>query len=544
MKTFQELVLSRRALLRASALSVGAVAIAACSPATQVATKEEPKEAAATPEQEAKAEATAAPAEAATEAPTTAPAVEPAATVLLEKMTGSLGVALPKPEDDPVNRGILEAIGVDFRHIDVPADQIQSLLAVRIAGGDPPDMLSLNKVELRDYANQGILLDWGPYLDQLGPAIEYIGGEEVLKVGEVDGVQYGFPGRVGMSPRYFTYWIRNDWLKAVGTELPKTLDEFVNVMSALTFDDPDGNGNANTYGLSGGQHALSPVIGAFTPLFGAYGVGRPGDFCLRDGKLISAYLDPAMPEALAFMRDLVAKGVVDPELVTNTAMVHRDKAFQGVVGTIWTDWASMMKDEFVEQRLAIDPDCDWVPLSAPTGPGGAASAYWSPFAGGGLALPKDLEPEKIEAVIKLLNFAASKEGVYLTAFGIQDKHYTINEEGLVIPTELLSKEGGYFHYYQILGRDDKEYLYSKFVKQIPYIDFAFDEPYITVYNELVQVPENYNPADANTYAVEEIVKFIYGDRPMDEWDGFIDTLLTTYEYEQMVESASAVEITG
>ena len=513
MRTSRDLVLSRRVFLRASALTIGAAAIAACTPiAPQVAPQE-------------------------------AETKEAAGPVTLEKLTGSLGVALPKPEDDPVNRGILEAIGVDFRHIDVPSDQQRSLLAVRIAGGDPPDIMSLGKLELRDYAAQGILLDWGPYLDQLSTAIEYVGGEEVLKTMQVDGKQYGFPGRVGMSPRYFTYWVRNDWLDALGAEASTNLDEFVEVMSAMTFGDPDGNGKDDTYGLSGGQASL-PVVGAFTPIFGAYGVGRPGDFTLRDGELISAYLDSAMPDALAYMRDLVARGVVDPELVTNTAMVHRDKAFQGVVGTIWTDWASMMKDAFVEQRLAIDPNCDWGPLSAPHGPGGAASSYWSPFAGGGLALPKDLEPAKIEAVIKLLNFVGSKEGVYLTAFGIEGKHYTINEEGRVIPTELLYKEGGYFHYYQILGRDDREYLYSKFVKQIPYIDFAFDEPYITIYNALIDVPEGYNPADANTYGLEELVKFVYGDRPLDQWDDFVDTLLTTYGYQQMVDAAKAVDISG
>jgi ABC-type glycerol-3-phosphate transport system substrate-binding protein len=119
MKTANELLLNRRVFLRASALTVGVAAIAACTPVpTQVGPEgTEPEEEGAQP--------------AADEV------------VLLEKMTGSLGVALPAPENDPINRGILEAINVDFRHIDVPADQLPSLLAVRIAGGDPPDIMSM-----------------------------------------------------------------------------------------------------------------------------------------------------------------------------------------------------------------------------------------------------------------------------------------------------------------------------------------------------------------------------------------------------------------
>ena len=68
--------------------------------------------------------------------------------------------------------------------------------------------------------------------------------------------------------------------------------------------------------------------------------------------------------------------------------------------------------------------------------------------------------------------------------------------------------------------------------------------YITIYNALIDLPEGYNPADANTYGVEEIVKFIYDDRPLAQWDDFVDTLLTTYDYQQMVDASKAVDISG
>lgn len=62
-----------------------------------------------------------------------------------------------------------------------------------------------------------------------------------------------------------------------------------------------------------------------------------------------------------------------------------------------------------------------------------------------------------------------------------------------LPVELPPPRQGFpgssRHHLDRLGQH-KKYLYSKFVKQIPYIDFAFAEPYITVYNELVQGPEN------------------------------------------------------
>jgi putative aldouronate transport system substrate-binding protein len=473
--------------------------------------------------------------------PTPVPA--PEGPITIEYLVGGLGVAMPKPEEDPIKLGIDAAVGIDFRIFTVPAGQYQSALAVRLAGGDAPDIFNASRITLPEYADQGVLYDLTPHVGSMAGAAEFVGGDEALALGQIDGKQYGFPGRSGMSARYFEYWIRQDWLDAVNLDLPTTLDEWVAVMEAFTTQDPDGNGNNDTFGLSGGpSHAPNAVIGAFTPILGAFGVGRPGDFYVKDGAVISAYLDPAMKDALAYIKGVIDKGVVDPELVSNTGMMHRDKAFQGLVGTIWIDWASMTKDQFVEERLAIDPNSDWVPLHAPQGPGGASSHFWDSTAVGFKAFPADLEPYKVPKIAELLNFVTSKEGVYLTSFGVEGDHYELDAEGHVVRLPLLDEQGGYFYLYQMLGRDDKPYLYSKFVKQIPYIDFSFAEPHTKLVNSLVEIPEGYNPSDANDYGEVEIIKFIYGDRPLAEYDDFVNTLLTTYGYQQMVDAAQAVNV--
>lgn len=42
---------------------------------------------------------------------------------------------------------------------------------------------------------------------------------------------------------------RKDWFDALNLQSPKTLDDWYNVIKALTLNDPDKNGKNDTYGL-------------------------------------------------------------------------------------------------------------------------------------------------------------------------------------------------------------------------------------------------------------------------------------------------------
>ncbi len=46
-------------------------------------------------------------------------------------------------------------------------------------------------------------------------------------------------------------WIRQDWLDKFGLEIPQTMDELLTVIDKFTNEDPDGDGENNTYGIGG-----------------------------------------------------------------------------------------------------------------------------------------------------------------------------------------------------------------------------------------------------------------------------------------------------
>ncbi|MEK3780727.1 extracellular solute-binding protein [Paenibacillus sp. FSL R5-0810] len=451
--------------------------------------------------------------------------------IQLEIMESASG--LPSPDKDFVKQELDKALNADIVLSAYGSpDDYQNQLNVRMASGNLPDLFGVNKAQMQQYQSQQLLLDLTPYLDdELKQVKDFIGGEEAVKKAMVDGKVYAIPKAPGIPS--MTMWIRKDWLDALKLEVPQTLEEFKAVAKAFAEQDPDGNGAKDTVGLTGGS------LSTFAPLYGAFGTVNPGEFFVKDGKVVNSLYDPAMRDALAYFKSLIDEGAVDPEIMANTGMQHQEKAIKGQAGIIFIDWANIAKNEYVEQIKTVNPKAEWIQLASPKGPGGQYENAWAVGnANSMFAIPKSLEndKEKLQKVFELLNYVSGDEGSRLVQFGIEGKHYNV-ENGKVVATELMAKEAGYTWLYQFTGRPEKEYLKVKFAEQTEYIDFASSQPRLETLNGFVNYPEGFNVADANRYLEEEFTKFVYGKRPLTEYDDFLKTIGTTMNYDRYVESA-------
>ncbi|MGO4273196.1 ABC transporter substrate-binding protein, partial [Paenibacillus sp. TAF58] len=54
----------------------------------------------------------------------------------------------------------------------------------------------------------------------------------------------------------------------------------------------------------------------------------------------------------------------------------------------------------------------------------------------------------------------------------------------------------------------------------------------------VDMPNGYNDADAKRYIEEEFSKFLYGKRPLSEYDSFLKTLETSMNYKAYLDAAN------
>ncbi|MCG7214603.1 extracellular solute-binding protein [Paenibacillus mucilaginosus] len=444
------------------------------------------------------------------------------------------GSGLPSPDQDIIKSELDKALKTEINlTVYASMDDYKNQLNVRMASSNYPDLFLVDKQQLKQFSEQGLLLDLTPYKEKLKPTLDFI-GEESVKKAVLGGKQFA----IAKSPQvpYDTYWVRKDWLDKLGLKVPATPEELLEVSKAFKEKDPDGNGKADTFGLTGGK------LGAFSTLFGAYGVGFEGgapSVYVKDGKMVHALYDGNIKAALGFIREFVASGSVDPELLANSGLQHRQKAIKGEAGIIYVDWPNMTKEQFVEQMKAVSANVNWVQVGALKGPGGAYASGWDTGKTAGLyAIPRALEknPEKLQKVFDLLNYVSTKEGSLLVQYGVKGKHYNLEGEK-VVPTELMGKEGGYFWLYQFTGRPELEYLKVKFEKQAPYVEFASKQPRIEAYNGFINYPAGYNAADADRYIEEELAKFIYGKRPLEEYDAFLKTLEGSMNYKAYLAEA-------
>ncbi len=460
--------------------------------------------------------------------------------VSIEIVSGD-SVELPPESENFVNEALSEAIGADVTFsILGSGNDYSTALNVRITGGDVPDIFAVpsdvgsSKVISKDtyyqYIQNNVIMSLDPYMDQLQPVLDFTG--EPAKTDLYEGKTYLVPVKT-IDTVWTSNMIRTDWLEAVGAEMPKTAEEMLEVCKKFTFEDPDGNGKADTYGLSGAGLKIFDTI-----LYG-YDASVANDIIIRDGKVTSTLLSPHMKEGLEMCKAYVDSGAIDPDLVANNDSVTTDKAVQGVTGIVNASFAGLMRQTTQDQVAAVNPNAKWEVFNALEGPDGAyCGSRDVTNTGARYVIGKHVEedPAKLEKIIELLNYLASEEGQRLVCYGIEGEHYNL-VDGEVVPTDRMASETDFIWCYQMLERDNDKYLKVKFKEWdelLPYVDTI---PRFEIYNGAVRAPEGFYAEDFNKYITEEMTKFIYGQRDIAEYDTFLEELESMFGFSDYMKTA-------
>ncbi|MEK3719033.1 extracellular solute-binding protein [Paenibacillus sp. FSL H8-0034] len=444
------------------------------------------------------------------------------------------GAGLPKHEEDALKQAIDKKLNIDLDMVMVGASDYKNKVNVRLAAGNYPDVFELDPGEIKAFADKGLLLDLTPYIPKLKTLIDFQ-GEDHFKSGWITGKQLaiGSISRDGNIP-FNTFWIRKDWLDKLGLQPPSTLDEFKAVARAFTEQDPDGNGKKDTFGLTGFE------FGAFSPLFGSFGVGSPGTLYLKNGKLTDALFDPGMKEALTYLKSLIESGGVDMEFITNKNGLAMEKAYQGKAGIIYAGWQSILRKDNEEKWKSVNPNAEWIQLASPGGLSDASFDYGKASHLYVISKAAEKDPVKLQKILDFFNYIASPEGLNLVSYGIDGRHYK-NIGGKIQPNELMDKEGGYFSLYQMAGRKEIEYLSIRFPYADKALQFTKDQRRINELNSnLYSYPDGFNKNDLERFTKDELIKFIFGKRPISEYDQFLAALKQNFKYDAYMEHAAAL----
>lgn len=322
------------------------------------------------------------------------------------------------PDEIPLfDKAVEKLTGIAVTTIKPPGSEYTNKLSTMLATGEPLDIA---------YTNSGpfeALYAQNP--EVFAPLTKYIQGSKVLwdpqviphsewerirrSNGQIYAVFNKFEG--GTMPI-----IRMDWLKKLNLPVPKTFDDYYNVLKAFTLNDPDGNGKNDTYGMAVGYTEYD-----MAGLWGAYGAKR-GFVKDASGNVSSPYASEAAIPVYQFLARLYAEGILEPNFVTNTSANFRDLFMTDKAGMTfyWAAWVGL----FNQQVHAKNPNnpFDAEGIEPPAGPGGTRLLH----AGDDGLMMVPSYSKRVSDAFKVMEFWNTPQGNILSSIGIEGNDYTVS----------------------------------------------------------------------------------------------------------------------
>ncbi|MHB8645278.1 MAG: extracellular solute-binding protein [Thermomicrobiales bacterium] len=323
----------------------------------------------------------------------------------------------------------------------VPLPQYSEKATALIAAGDIPDILLISPLSAPDQykaVQQGAFTDLTSSLSS-DALLAYPNlaryPASAWKNAAIRGRLYGVP-RLGLAIGPALLY-RQDWAEKLGLPAPKNADEILNLFTAMTKNDPDGNGKPDTWALGsqGADWSMPFLRGMFRVPNG----WRKN----ADGTLTNQIETDAFRQSLAFARRLFAAGVYYPDAVT----LNRTQATTALISGKIGGYADQLMQLNGDIRLRYEakrvvPTANVGALVPPGFEGGKGVTYNGTGFGSIAAIPaKDgKDPERIKELLRVLDYFSApfgSEEYNFLAFGIEGVHHTIQPDG----TRILNDRG-------------------------------------------------------------------------------------------------------
>lgn len=298
---------------------------------------------------------TAAPTTAAAEATATPEAtVEPNETITL---TAWMPDNQRKPyKDNLCAQWYQEATGIAVDMTTIPSNSWVEKRNVALAGGTYPDMFYMADLGVADMqlygADSGYLIDLLPLInDGKAPNFKKFADadEAILKLTKLNGAVYALPWLSnGLNEPYFA--INTTWIKNLGMQTPKTLDELTEVLRAFATKDPNGNGKKDEIAI-----ASAGNVYWFEPLITCFGLPAAGVQEDANHKVFYGYTTQNFHDFMAWAASLYKEGIMDPRLPTtaiNDEKVMADMQ-AGLVGCMYTANVNMFTGNPLEYYVLV-----------------------------------------------------------------------------------------------------------------------------------------------------------------------------------------------
>lgn len=455
-------------------------------------------------------------------------------------------IGITAESDTEVQKLIEEKFNVKFKmeQVDIHNQEQWNLYW---ATGSSPDIAHMNQGASAAFklADQGLIRSipegWlEEYMpDWMNAIYGFIDKETIDQSISYNGQTYLIPYASYTAP--YMMAIRKDWMDNLGiTEYPTNPDELFEILKRFTFEDPDGNGKNDTYGMHGGAQTANQRFGYVH----TYDNIWPDVFWEIDGKVTYTSTTEAYKNELKYLNSWFEAGVIDPEFATEDRTVQRKKWAEGRFGVICDNpwWFSETTAGNLTQMLTdSNPDAEVV-LFPPFTDKDGKQCTWRPKAfgnsDGASFFGANCSDEKMKKIMEIKNYFSKDWDFFARCFyGEEGVDYTV-EDGVYIQNAEATKpeyqnEKG-LHYQFAMSVHDPDTVRQKMTSKADAAVYNEADKYDVMYYSsnfvFPGVNQAYNQywADIKTISDEFYYNAIMGKVDIDkEWDSFQANLKAT-----------------
>lgn len=319
-------------------------------------------------------------------------------------------------------------------------------------------------------------------------------------------------------------FIRGDWLEELGLDIPETIDDWTEALTAMKEKyNPE-------VVMAIEKTALQTITGVFITAFGI-----APEFYVKDGKVLWGPAQPEFKDYLQLMHDWYKAGLIDPDFPTRDAKETEAQYMRGQLAAKMQDGTAL--------PLKVEPEGFlFVGAPYPKLSDTSDDIHWTFLnnicRGNWTVITKDCENP--EAAIKWMDWNYTEEGANIINFGPEGETYKEkNELGMPQYLEEFAPPN-WDPRSQVFRMHNGPYLKSDY-RSNPRRAMEHLEDYRVMWEKQQEDNDDYHlppitltaeegaesatiMSDANTYRDEMIIKFITGTEPLDNFDSYLATV--------------------
>jgi putative aldouronate transport system substrate-binding protein len=257
-----------------------------------------------------------------------------------------------------------EKLGINLKYSwVVPEEQFEQKLNISIASGDLPDIMWLRNKQLVDLTEAGSLYDLTDlYKTHTSAATQSIMQQDqaAFDSAKIGGRLMAMPKTAAVVDGLQILWVRTDWLKKLGLEMPTTMQELLKVAEAFTTRDPDGNGKNDTFGMALTKNFIKDNHAGATGFFAGYHGYIRKWIKTSSGSLAYGTIQPEVRTALLTLQDMYKRGLLDQEFGVKDRAKVMETISAGKVGITYGGMSSA--GAFLKDNVLVDAKADWLPI--------------------------------------------------------------------------------------------------------------------------------------------------------------------------------------